>query len=96
MVGLSGHYDGISKTSFKTVILKKESGQQNTRKTILKCFNVGLAYFLYFFIYWHDRMRSLRQGVRILNFEEKKTQKKKKTETKQKKKKKSSGCVLTK
>ena len=35
--------------------------------------------------YWHDHMRSLRQGVRIWNFEEKKQQK-----TKQKNIKKSS------
>ena len=40
-----------------------------------------------FFFYWHDRMRSLRQGVHIWNFEE--TKKKKKQE-------KSFGCVLTK
>ena len=37
------------------------------------------------FVYWHDRMRSLSQGVRILNFEEKKQIQK--TETKQANKK---------
>ena len=42
-----------------------------------------------FFYHWHDRMRSLRQGVRIWNFEEKTKQTKKKQE-------KSFGCVLTK
>ena len=29
-----------------------------------------------FFFYWHDRMRSLRQGVQIWNFEETKNNKK--------------------
>ena len=33
--------------------------------------------FLSFFYHWHDRMRSLRQGVRIWNFEEKTKQTKK-------------------
>ena len=46
-----------------------------------------------FFFYWHDRMRSLRQGVQIWNFEEtKKTTKKQQ----QKNKKSLSAVFLTK
>ena len=36
---------------------------------------------LFFFFYWHDRMRSLRQGVRIWNFEENKTKQKQNIQT---------------
>ena len=55
------------------------------------------VYYLSIFCYWHDRMRSLRKGVRIWNFGEKnKAKQKSKTKKKKKKKKKSFGCVLTK
>ena len=50
----------------------------------------------YFFYYWHDRMRSLRQGVRIWNFEEKKKTETKQKQNKQKKQENYFGCVLTK
>ena len=42
-----------------------------------------------YLFYWHDRMRSLPQGVRIWNFEEKK-----KTKQKQNKNQESFGCVF--
>ena len=46
----------------------------------------------FFSFYWHGRMRSLRQGVRIWNFEEKNKTK----QNKKKKQEKSFGCVSTK
>ena len=41
---------------------------------VLECFKHSFLFF--FSLYWHDRMRSLRQGVRIWNFEEEKNKKK--------------------